>query len=762
MSAVWRASRAAVRRRRLQTIVIGVVTGLSTLMVVVALGLLAASAGPFDQAYARQDGAHLVAAYDRAKVTDAQLAAAARRPEVAAQAGPFGQATLGFVIEPGRPARQLTVVGRADPGGPVDRLNVWQGRWATGPGEVVLSRNPVEPPPVPLGAPVTAGGRSLTVVGYAYSVGGSAEAWVAPAQMATLRPDTVQVLYRFTRAATEAQVAAGQAAVTAGLAPGALLAGRSYLVLRAWAAASAGTFVPFLVVFGCLALAVAVLIVANVVSGAVVAGFRHIGVLKALGFTPGQVMTVYLAMVSIPAVAGCLAGTVFGNLLARTLLTNAFQNYGTGGIGVAPWVNVVTLLGMPALVALCALVPALRARSLSAAEAISAGSAPHAGRGLRIQRRLGGTRLPRAVSLGLGLPFARPARSVLTMAAVVLGVTSVTFAIGLAGTVTSYQKSQGRADAVQVEVLTAGGPGGTRTAAADRADAATLRSVPGAAQVTARADLVVRAAGSTQTFMAMFYRGDPGFETLSGRWPAAAGEIAVSERFLLQRGYSVGDSLTLESEGVRRPVRIVGKVLMNTGNVALAGWPTLELFAPGTGADAYEVRLTAGTGAQAYAVAVHAADPGLDATPTDNADSFVAVIIATVTLLTLMLGAVAALGVLNTAVLNTRERSRDLGMLKSIGMTPRQVVLMVVTSMAALGALGGVLGIPVGIVAHRFAMPAMAHAAQVAFPDRALDVYHPPVLALLVLAGVAIAALGAFLPARAAARLTIAKVLHNE
>ena len=73
VSAVWRVARAAVRRRRLQTVVIGVVVLLSTTMIVVALGLLAASAGPFDQAYARQSGAHLVASFDRAKVTDGQL-----------------------------------------------------------------------------------------------------------------------------------------------------------------------------------------------------------------------------------------------------------------------------------------------------------------------------------------------------------------------------------------------------------------------------------------------------------------------------------------------------------------------------------------------------------------------------------------------------------------------------------------------------------------------------------------------------------------
>ena len=45
-------------------------------------------------------------------------------------------------------------------------------------------------------------------------------------------------------------------------------------------------------------------------------------------------------------------------------------------------------------------------------------------------------------------------------------------------------------------------------------------------------------------------------------------------------------------------------------------------------------------------------------------------VVAFASLLTLLLGAVAALGVFNTVVLNTRERRRDLGMLKSIGMTP--------------------------------------------------------------------------------------------
>ena len=38
----------------------------------------------------------------------------------------------------------------------------------------------------------------------------------------------------------------------------------------------------------------------------------------------------------------------------------------------------------------------------------------------------------------LGLPFARPGRSALTLAAVVLGVTTVTFATGLATTMDRF------------------------------------------------------------------------------------------------------------------------------------------------------------------------------------------------------------------------------------------------------------------------------------------------------------------------------------
>ncbi len=276
---------------------------------------------------------------------------------------------------------------------------------------------------------------------------------------------------------------------------------------------------------------------------------------------------------------------------------------------------------------------------------------------------------------------------------------------------------------------------------------------------------MARPVGSTSPLRIRFYRGDTtslGYQVLTGHWPDGPNQVAVSERFLRQRGLAVGDTLTVDVNGHTTRLEIVGKVLFNEDDEILSTWETLELVAPKTRAELYEVQLEPGSDEQAYIAGVRAGDPGLTAMPQEQEDPFIAIVLVTVTLLTLMLGTVAALGVFNTVVLNTRERRRDLGMLKSIGMTPGQVTVMVVTSMAALGALGALVGVPLGIVAHRVVFPAMARAAQVAFPDSMLDVYRWPVLVLLALAGIGIAALGALIPARSAARATIADVLHNE
>jgi putative ABC transport system permease protein len=763
----------------MQTAVIGIVVAVSTATIVVALALLSTASAPFDRAHTQQHGAHLAAAFDAAAVSNAQLTRAAKASDVEAYAGPYSQVTLEmenvgeYLFFP-----TLTVVGRANPDGAVDQLNLWQGRWAGRPGEIVLAMRPGSAD-VPMGTRLSFVGRpALTVVGFAYSVTGSADAWVTPGQMAELQPTATQMLYRFASAATDADIRAGQAAATAGLPARSVLGTQSYLSAKKEVASDTAVYVPFLMVFGVLGLVVAVLIVANVISGAVVAGYRDIGMLKALGFSPNQVMAVYLVMVTVPSAVGSVLGVVVGNLGARPLVADTFQAYGASDIGVDLWVSVVALLGMPALVVLAALLSALRARWLPAARAISAGSAPRGGRALRVQRWLSGVRLPRSVSLGLGVPFARPARSALTLAAVVLGVMTVTLAIGVTMSINAYQGAVNPSHPDRVELTAMTGenamlpppdkdaPPRTPPKLSDTEDEAMLRSLPGAVHVAAIANRTVNLTGGNQRVEAQFVRGDgaeTGPQVLSGHWPSRAGEIAVSSRFLNQRGLALGDTLTIEVDGRRVPVRIVGMVLVNSDGIMYADWATLERLAPDERAGQYVVDLAPGTDQQAYLDAVTAGDPGLVFQPEpEHGSDQAAVLISAATVLTLVLGVVAALGVFNTVVLNARERRRDLGMLKSIGMTPRQVVTMMVTSMGALGVVGGLVGLPLGIGLQQLLAPAMLRAGQADVLDVVVDVYRAPMFAPLVLAGVAIAVLGAFIPARSAARTTIAEALRNE
>jgi putative ABC transport system permease protein len=445
----------------MQTAVIGVVVAISTATIVVALALLSTASAPYERAHAQQRGAHLVAAFDATAVSDTQLTGAAKASDVEAYAGPYRQVTLEMEnVGDHRFFPTLTVVGRANPDGAVDRLNLWKGRWAGRTGEIVLAMRPGNAD-LSLGTRLSfVGHPTLTVVGFAYSVTGSADAWVTPGQMTELAPTATQMLYRFTKAGTDADVRAGQTVVTAGLPAKAVLGTQSYLSAKKEVASETAVYVPFLMVFGVLGLVVAVLIVANVISGAVVAGYRDIGMLKALGFSPNQVMVVYLVMVTVPSVVGSVLGTVAGNLGAQPLLADVSAAFGGSAVGVDLWVDALALAGMPAVVVLAALLSALRARWLPAARAISAGSAPGGGRALRVQRWLSGVRLPRSVSLGLGVPFARPARSALTLAAVVLGVTTVTLAIGVTMSINTYQSAINPAhpDRVELAAMTGEGP----------------------------------------------------------------------------------------------------------------------------------------------------------------------------------------------------------------------------------------------------------------------------------------------------------------
>jgi putative ABC transport system permease protein len=776
VSAVLSAARRGIAGRKLQAVIIGVVALAATATSVVALGLLANANGPFDRAFARQNGADVTAAVDPSAATAAQIAATTRLPGVTAAAGPFRSVLVtARVTVPGVPGSSsvpLRIAGRSSPGGPVDDLTLDEGTWASTGRQIVMARGAGVFP----GSTVTVGSQKLTVTGVADSVTGTSDGWALPSEVGALAgrasPVQAQLLYRFANAASTPAIGADVTELRTALPGGALLNAVSYLGVRQAEESAIAPWVPFIIAFGVIALVISVLIVVNVVSGAVIAGTRRIGVLKAVGFTPAQLVASYVLLAATPALAGCVAGTVCGNLLAIPMLNVNAHVYQVGALSVPFWIDAAVPLAAFALTVAGAVPPALRAGRMSAIAAIAAGRAPRASHGYLAHRMLARlAAVPRPVTLGLAAPFARPARTLVTVTAILFGAAAVTFGVGLAISLDRVTADNPHtAQPVQVSLDQAGPGLSTMTAAQHRTVVSVLAAQPGTLHDVTETGGQVSLPGLSDTASVTAYSGNPawsGYALISGRWYSRSPGVAEADAntlFLTDTGTSVGSAYTLYAGGHRDIVRIVGEVFDPGKNLDIYLSPaTLAAIDPGAGPQQYSVTLRPGTKPQAYANAVSAAlGRSYQVSVSGGPSKTLEAALTLVAMLTILIMTVAGLGVLNAVALQIRERAHDIGVLKSIGMTPRQTLLMIVCSVAATGLAAGIVAVPAGVYLHHGVVPLMAHAANSGYPQSLISVYAPWEVVLLALAGLVIAVAGALGPAGWAAGTRTAFALRAE
>jgi putative ABC transport system permease protein len=362
----------------------------------------------------------------------------------------------------------------------------------------------------------------------------------------------------------------------------------------------------------------------------------------------------------------------------------------------------------------------------------------------------------------------------------VFGVIAVTFGVGLGASLDRvYNDLNLTPEQVQVNfpggpasgsVVKGAGPGPAvpSLAAQERAVVAALRAQPGTLHYAAEADDDVSVLGLSDRLSLAGFDGDAswtGYALVTGHWYSGTGEAEVNTAFLTQTGAAVGNTYTLTSGTRHLTVRIAGEVFApNDGSPEIiASTSTLAALDPGLAPNQYDVALKPGTNAQAYAYTVGTAlGRNYDVSTNGSSSTQFFAIIGLIATLTLLLVAVAGLGVLNTVVLQTRERVHDLGVFKSVGMTPRQTVAMVVCSVAGIGLVAGLIAVPAGMALHHYVLPVMGNAAQTAVPPSVFSVYQPAELVLLALSGLVIAVAGALLPAGWAARTRTASALRAE
>lgn len=128
---------------------------------------------------------------------------------------------------------------------------------------------------------------------------------------------------------------------------------------------------------------------------------------------------------------------------------------------------------------------------------------------------------------------------------------------------------------------------------------------------------------------------------------------------------------------------------------------------------------------------------------------------------------VSGLGVANTMLMATFERTREIGILKALGATEGQIATLFLLEASAIGLLGAAIGLVLGWLASQlisFVVLQLLVAQTGTVPDRPLTVLYTPAWVVPVVMGAAwgIAALAGLYPALRAAHLNIAQALRSE
>jgi putative ABC transport system permease protein len=243
------------------------------------------------------------------------------------------------------------------------------------------------------------------------------------------------------------------------------------------------------------------------------------------------------------------------------------------------------------------------------------------------------------------------------------------------------------------------------------------------------------------------------------------GTMAMGDRAAERRGLTLGDQVPVEFQGGTVNLRLVA-IFESSGVLPANHLVTLDAFVKG-GLQPLDTVLyvTEAPGADGDAVraavddiikdlpTVTLKDPGQFAEQQrEQINLFLYFIYALLGLAVV----IAVLGIINTLALSVIERTREVGLLRAVGLSRRQLRLMVRLESVVVAVLGAVLGVAMGLV--------FGVALQRAIADQGVDVLAIPwfQLAVFVLLAAAAGVLAAVLPARRAARLDVLRAIGAE
>ncbi|MDF3302014.1 ABC transporter permease [Streptomyces tropicalis] len=484
---------------------------------------------------------------------------------------------------------------------------------------------------------------------------------------------------------------------------------------------------------------------------------RDISVLKAIGFTPGQVVRVFLLQHVAYALFGAVAAAGVTEGLGRRVP-------GRLGDAVGVWQGLpdhtVALVAVPvAAVLFIGAVTGLAAWRAGRVPPVPVVRPAVAAGGTLtgVARRALGLRLPAALVLGWHTAFGRRRRSLAAVGRLALPLLLIVVAMSAWTTIDRFHSSPARMGLpAALTVRTDSGTADARTRALlDRAPgiAAVYPGVETAALVPGQnATIALRGLGTHR---------DPFPYALAEGRPASGPDEAVAGQGLLDLlDVRIGDWVRMTVGGQPQILHIVGRSIEpeNAGRVISTSLDTLRANDPRLAPTLYRLRLRPGADPDRVAQALTAAGQGrLDvhrvADPADGLSPLRAVVAGLIAVLALI-GLIELLTAIGGAV---REGERDLLALKAIGLTPRQITAITVTATGCTALAAVVVAVGLGLPLARWLIDAQGRSSGIG-AGIAQAPSAPVVLAFGAAAVLGAAALAA-LPAARAARRRLADTL---
>ena len=433
-----------IKRRRGQALLLVIIIVLTTAALTLALALRRPDTGQFARTRAATRGPDLVAevasAPGGAQATPAQLTPLRKARGVRATAGPYPIAFVRLTGSGG--AASIQAEGRDATRGAVDRPLLASGGWVK-TGRAVVERGLASSLGIHVGDQIRLGDRQFAVGGIAYSTAqpfypanSPGVVWLTrrdARQLATPRLPLGYVLEIALRDPPSALDALGSPAWNAF---GQRLAGRNQpSLVNPWPLILYQDYKlirlnhKVLLVGSVLLTILAIASIAVLVGGRMAQQTRRVGLLKAVGATPGLITATLLAENMLLAIVAAFAGVIAGELFMPTLSTP-----GPGLLGIPPTPHltagvVAAAVALGATVAATStLVPAIQAARTSTVRALA--DAPHAPRRRPWLIALSAW-VPTALLLGLRIAARRIRRTVLTGAGLLIAVAMVVAAIAV-------------------------------------------------------------------------------------------------------------------------------------------------------------------------------------------------------------------------------------------------------------------------------------------------------------------------------------------